>query len=132
MSNIVITQGESKFLPFLIKSKRTGRPLLLTDAIFLLQIKQNEEDLVPVISKSDASFSKTYADTGRIQVFLSITDTNQIAPGTYYGELRIQTASTPSMIYKVKFKMEIEPTGIPDGLIDEGVSIIVADQLTIS
>lgn len=132
MSNNVVIQGESKFLPFLLKSKRTGRFIPLTGATFLMHIKRTEADLVPLISKGDSSFVKTYADIGKVQVLLTPSDTHQLAPDTYYGELRVRTSSTPALIYKIKFDLEIETTGLPDGLINKGISLIVADQLTAS
>ena len=131
MSNTII-QGESKFLPFLIKSKRTGRPLPLNGATFFMHLKQNPDDLIPVIVKKDAAFNKTLANDGRVSVLLAVSDTNQLAPQTYHGELRITTATSPVLVYKIKFDLKIETTGLPDGLLNEGISLTVADQLTAS
>ena len=131
MSNTII-QGESKYLPFLIKSKRTGRPLPLSGATFFLHLKQAPGDLLPVIAKKDANFVKTLANDGRVSVLLTPSDTNQLAPQTYCGELRITTGSLPPLIYKIKFDLKIETTGLPDGLLNEGISLTVADQLTAS
>jgi hypothetical protein len=128
MSSII--QGESKYLPFLIKSKRTGRPLPLNGATFFMHLKQKPDDLIPVIAKKDADFNKILANDGRVSVLLTPSDTNQLAPQTYYGELRITTDSLPPLVYKIKFELKIETTGLPDGLLNEGISLTVADQLT--
>jgi|WetSurMetagenome_2_1015567.scaffolds.fasta_scaffold125517_2 hypothetical protein len=122
MSNAIV-QGESKRLPFLIKSKKTGRPLLLTGATFLLHIKSNKNDLRPVISKGDSDFIKTLAAVGQISVILTPSDTNQLAPWTYYAELRITTVDL--YIYKIQFNLDIETTGLPDALLNTGISLSV-------
>lgn len=124
MSNTII-QGESKLLPFLIKSKRTGRPLILTGASFLLHLKTNAKDLKPIISKGDSAFIKTVAASGQVSVLLTPSDTNQLAPWTYYGELRITTADL--FVYKIKFNLDIETTGLPDGLLNTGISLSVIE-----
>ena len=116
----------------MIKSKRTGRPLPLNGATFFMHLKQNPDDLIPVIVKKDAAFNKTLANDGRVSVLLTPSDTNQLAPQTYYGELRITIDSIPALVYKIKFDLKIETTGLPDGLLNEGISLTVADQLTAS
>lgn len=128
-----IMQGESKSLPFLIKSRKTGQPLIgLANATFFLVVKTAKEDVRPVFTKVDADFDKSLATSGLISVWLMPSDTYQEAPFTYYGELRVHVAASPVPIYKIPFDLEIVPTGIPDALLDTGVSVTVAETLTAS
>ena len=127
MSNNTIIQGEAKSLPFLLKSRSTGRAINLTGATFLLWIKKLKEDVSPVASKADSVFDKSLVASGKVSVWLTASDTYQLAPWTYYGELRVSLTGTPTPTYKIPFELKIEITGIPDGLVDTGVSTTVAE-----
>jgi hypothetical protein len=105
MSNIALIQGESKYLPFLLKSVQTGRPLPLTGATFLMHIKQNESDLIPVISKGDADFIKSYADVGKVSVLLTLrTPVGSLDLSRSCGSKRPACL----LIYKIPFEFEVE------------------------
>lgn len=118
MATDPIIQGESKALPFLIKSRRTGRGYPLTNATFYLEIKTAREDETPVFVKDDADFDKSQVNSGRTSVWLTAEDTYQNAPWVYYGELQITMIGDPIPIYRIPFELQIEPTGLlpaPEG-----------------
>jgi len=123
-----IIQGESKALPFIVKSKLTGKPMDLSAASFLMWLRASKDDAAPILVKEDADFDKTLVASGRVSVWLTAEDTYQKAPWTYYGELRVTIVGSPVAIYKIPFELEIEATLTPNdwAVVPEGISSLEA------
>jgi hypothetical protein len=114
MVKVSIKQGEAKVLPFKIRDRRTGRPLDLTGAAFLLWVKRSPEDAAPVFAKADTDFEKTAAASGYVTTFLTAYDTYRAAPWTYQAELRVIRAGNPAPIEKLAFELEIMKAMTPN------------------
>ncbi len=119
MNSAKIIQGESKGLPFLIKSRLTGQVVNVSTSTCLLYLKANPGDPSPILMKPDAAFDKSNGAAGKLNVTLTPQDTF-LPPFVYYGELRV--AVSGGAVYKMPFELEImlsettwviSPPGIP-------------------
>lgn len=116
MAKFVIRQGETSPLPFRIKDIKTGRPMPLTGANFLLWVKLPEA-AEPVIVKTDSNFDKSGVASGYVTTFLTIKDTVQEV-GVYEAELKIVTADTPPRVEKLFFEFEILEGITPNNFVE--------------
>ncbi len=75
MNSAKIIQGESKGLPFLIKSRLTGQVVNVSTSTCLLYLKANPGDPSPILMKPDAAFDKSNGAAGKLSVTLTSQDT---------------------------------------------------------
>lgn len=105
MVKVEFYQGEALLLPCRIKDRKTGKPMDLTGATFLLWVKMSK-DADPVIVKTDSDFDVAGEASGYVTVFLTASDTMQRV-GIYNAELRIITSTSPPTIEKLPFELKI-------------------------
>jgi hypothetical protein len=86
---IDIKQGESKLLNFTIKSKNTMSTVDVSGAEFTFTIQPNEYEEA-ILTKSNTDFITTNAINGIVSTTLLAVDTEDLDPGVYTGELKIE------------------------------------------
>ena len=126
MVRITVRQGEALPLPFRIKDPRTGQPIPLNGANFLLWVKRPGET-VPLIVKTDSDFDKAGVATGYVSVFLQAQESIQEV-GVYNAGLRVVTADSPPRIFKPSFEFEILEGITPNDFTVEAIGIASEEQ----
>jgi hypothetical protein len=122
MVRVTLYQGEARLLPFRIKDPKTGRPKNLSGASFALWVKA-EEDLEPIIVKTNSDFDKSGVTNGYVTCFLQAQESIQ-EPGVYPAQLRITTGDTPPEIMKLSLELEILEDVVPNDWTVEAIGIV--------
>lgn len=98
-TKLTLKQGEAKdVILSVVTSKRQPIDLSAVNTFFLAA-KLSKNDTTYVFSKADADFDKSLVASGIVSVFLTAMDTD-LAPGIYYGELKMTYAGSPVEIEK--------------------------------
>jgi len=111
MSSITLKQGEGKTLKFTITDTDGAVDVSSATLSFIAKRSVDRADAGAAISKADGTFTRSggvYDDAaGVVGLALSTTELN-IAPGVYYGELKIIFTAGSNVDKSANIVLEIE------------------------
>jgi hypothetical protein len=105
MSDIVFKRKEGKWIVFTVTKNSVAVDLTTTICSFV--VKEDLDDIVYVIEKTDGDFDKSQAANGIIRVNISTTDSD-ITEKIYYSELKIIFTSGVNEDLSETLSFEIE------------------------